>query len=148
MVSFAICFFLLGYFRYAVFLNINERASLLLYKSNYPPLPGFLSMLETYNYAGLLNVKWALTTLFIVVYAFASAFTLKTVFNNLKYAYIGLGFYVGVFLIAVLFMGMGMLIPSFYKHGYNISRSFLHFAQSPVITIFLLVAIYGYKRPQ
>lgn len=148
LVLFSLCFFVLGYFRYAVFLNINERASLIYYKSTYPALPSFLSTFEHYNYADLIYLKWAFTLSFTLLYALLSAYALKVVFNARTHAYTALGFYGFLFLISMLFVITATLIPTFNAHGYNIARSLSHFEQSPIIALLLLIAIYAYKRRQ
>ena len=146
LVLFSFSFFLLGYFRNFIFLNINERSSLLYYKSAYSPLPTLLSMFESYDYNRLVAVKWMFTLSFTITYAILSAVTLYTIFKERDASFIALGLYAFVFTISLLFMIIGRLFLSFYLHGFNISRNLIHFEQSPVITLVLLLGIYYYKK--
>ncbi len=146
LILFSLCFFFLGYFRNFIFLNINERASLLYYKSAYPPLPGFMNMFESYNYNQLVTAKWILTLSFTLIYALVSATSLYLVFNARQVAFIALGLYGLLFTISLVFIILGRVFLQFYIHGFSISRNITHFQQSPVITIVLLLGVYYYKN--
>ncbi len=146
LILFSCSFFLLGYFRTYVFLNINERASLIYFKEQYPPFPGFLGAFEAYSYAQLNNLKWVLTFLFTITFASVSAFAIYVAFKQKALTYLTLGLYGFVFLISLLFMAIGLAYSPFYTHGFNISRSLIHFEQTPMIAIVLFLSIYYYKK--
>jgi hypothetical protein len=146
LILFALGFFLLGYFRNFIFLNINERASLLYYHSAYPPLPYFMGMFEAFDYNKLVTLKWVLTLLFTVLYVLLSAITLYTIFNDRSAAFIALSLYSLLFLVSFAFVIAGRIFTQFYIHAFNISRNLTHFEQSPVITLMLLLGVYYYKN--
>jgi hypothetical protein len=146
LILFSLCFFFLGYFRNFIFLNINERASLLYYKSAYPQFPSFMNMFESYNYNQLVTAKWILTFSFTLIYSLLSATALYVVFNQRQVAFITLGLYGLLFIISLIFIISGRIFLQFYVHGFSISRNITHFQQSPVITIVLLLGVYYYKN--
>ena len=129
-----------------MFLNINERASLIYFKEQYPPFPGFLSAFEAYSYTQLTSLKWVLTFLFLFAFASISAFAIYFAFKQKALTYLTLGLYGFIFLIALLFIAIGLAYSPFYVHGFNIARSLIHFEQTPMIAIVLLLSIYYYKK--
>jgi len=144
----AILFFFLGYYRNNVFVSINERMACLYWRTAYPPLKGPLALFESCTYDTLITIKWLLTFGFTLVFTLLSIYTLNAVFKSRMYTQLCIVVYAGLFAVSLLFMVADKLIPGFNVHGYNISRSLMHLAQSPVLTFVLLLGIYFYRKQQ
>lgn len=141
-ILFVIAFFALGYFRNFIFLTVNEYASATYYHTQPPTLPGFLSFAADKSYPWLLNLKWVLTFLFLLIYCALSAFTALIVMKQKHIAIYCIIAYSLILSLALLLMGVGYIFHTFSHHAFNIARSIVHLGHSPIPIVLILCGTY------
>jgi hypothetical protein len=137
-----------GYLRTSIFVSINALSSSVYYNDVKPDIPGYLSFIADKSYPELLHLKETLTLAFVGVFCLIALGSLYLLFRKKIYLQVCLVFYTLITLTAFVIGGMGIIIPSFYTHGYNISRNLLHIAQSPFTVFFLLMVAFYHRATQ
>ena len=141
-----VAIFFLGYVRNFIFVTINAQTAAAYYHDTRPAVEGFMHFLASKDYSSLIYLKKVLTLLFFFLFFITSTLTLYFVFREALYVKICLALYGFLLLSAGIIVGLGIIIPSFYLHAYNISRNIMHITQSPFTIVLLLAFSYYHKR--
>lgn len=146
LISIAVIFYILGYFRNEVFLYLNAQSAAAWYH-NPPvePLTGF-SFTAKMDYNGLQHLKWLFTFGFYGLFFLLSFGAIYLLFRKRIYLRLCILFYLALLAVALLFSLSGRVILSFSEHAYNISRSLIHIGQSPFIPLLIFMIIYFHQR--
>jgi hypothetical protein len=140
VIAIIIIYVVLGFFRDAVFMNINSQLYKLYFKNYEYTFPNWLSFLSDWPYMRLYYFKYVLTAIFIAVY-FAMCYVSILFFtykkSNIKWVLIAYG---GILIISALFYVGGLFVGNFEK-GYSFARTLAGLLQSPFITMVLIPAL-------
>jgi hypothetical protein len=129
---------LIGFYREFIFTSINS-VMLNILKSKDFNHSGFHANLLAFIYFILYFIKWALTFLFTFIYFFFACLSIFIVYRNTKYVMICGCFFIAVFLLAFIFMGMGYVFHK-YDLFYLFARKLMGLAQSPALLMILIPA--------
>ncbi|MEO6883818.1 MAG: hypothetical protein ABI199_07315 [Bacteroidia bacterium] len=129
-----------GYLRDFIFIHTNREIGIQYYKMANDDLPTSLRWMKNFNYLQLIKFKWLFTFLFSGIFLLITLLVTKLLFDKKNFLKISLYAYIAVFSIALVFTGCGYLIPIFRENGYELSRYFMHIAQSPLIMMVLIPA--------
>ncbi len=135
-----IVFTAVGFFRDAVFMNINSQLYKLYFKNYEYSLPDWLAIFDSWPYMKLYYFKYVLTALFVLLYLLLSLLSVKLFTNNnknLKWVYYAYGI---VLLLSVLTYSSGYFLDNFPK-GFLFTRNLLGLLQSPFITMIIIPAL-------
>jgi hypothetical protein len=135
-----IVFTAVGFFRDAVFMNINSQLYKLYFKNYEYSLPDWLGIFDSWPYMKLYYFKYVLTALFVLLYLLLSLLSVKLFTNNtknLKWVYYAYGI---VLLLSVLTYSSGSFLDNFPK-GFLFTRNLLGLLQSPFITMIIIPAL-------
>lgn len=130
---------ILGYYRDFLFKTINGLLKAWDFDVDYV-MPASLNFLENYQYETLLNIKWALTLFFSILYLILALITIRMLFKERKYFRITIASYIGITLLSFTFIGIGYLFHSTSEKMYEFARYFMGMAQSPIILMILIPA--------
>lgn len=147
--GFIACLLLLGFFREALFVNINAD----LYYKRYQPgeetaqITGFYSFLIGFSYWGLYTAKWFITLGMVALFWFLQKKFIAFLFDEKK-ALIWLSMlYLSLLLLAGISFGTGWLFGNLTQ-GYRFSRIFMGLLQSPAPCMLLIPLTFFYKQNQ
>jgi hypothetical protein len=135
-----IVFIAIGFFRDAVFMNINSQLYKLYFKNYEFTLPNWLSVFSDWPYMRLYYFKYFLTAFFVVIYLLLSVLTVRIMTGDLKrskWVYYAYGIVIAM--ASITYLG-GYLINNFPK-GYLFSRNLLGLLQSPFIIMIIIPAL-------
>ncbi len=130
---------LLGYLRDSIFKTINALLRAWDLSQDFY-LPNYLTFLENFEYNTLVNLKWALTLFFSILYLFLSIFAIKWLFNNKKQVNITIFTYLAIIFLSGLFISIGLLWHASSDKMYEFARYLMGMAQSPIILMLLIPA--------
>lgn len=131
---------ILGYSRLFIFENINFQIYKLYYPDDPWSLPESLKFLERYSMDELYTFKWPLTILYSLFYFGVTWMCLARFFPGKRTFQICIITHVVLFLIAGGFYAYGYLFNDFSR-GYEFSRIFMGFLQSPLVLMILFPAM-------
>lgn len=135
-----ILFVSFGFFRDAVFLNVNDQLYKLYYGNYDFRMPLWLRFLENLDYMSLYRLKFFLTGLFLLMYFFLTRVFMRIIFKNDKMqARITILVYGALLLIAALVYIVGYLVGDPYE-WYAVARTIIGWMSSPVILMVLVPA--------
>lgn len=140
----------LGYVREYVFVSVNLKIQQVYYKSNenIHLIPLWTKRLNSFSYTELLNLKWILTFVFILLF-WLIGFTLFKTFkfdkNQIKLYSIAL---IGLMIVSLLFYFVGDAIFNKVHIGYHIARNITGFLQSPLPILICFALFYSIKTKQ
>lgn len=135
-----ILFIAVGFFRDAVFMNINSQLYKLYFKNYDFTLPDWLSLFDSWPYMKLYYFKYVLTALFILLYLILSLLSVKVFTGNaknIKWVFYAYG--IVLFLSLITYAG-GQLFNNFPK-GYLFTRNLVGLLQSPFIVMIIIPAL-------
>lgn len=138
-IAIIIAFVLLGFLRDFLFVHLNYQIAKLYYKDYNYTLPDFVSFLGNFSYAGLNNLKWVFTVLFLLLYFLLTIITVKQLFPAKIYFRITAFFYLGVVILGAIAYIFGVVVFS-SDRAYNIALFFTHMVQSPIVIMILIPA--------
>ena len=130
---------LLGYLRDSIFKTINALLRAWDLSQDFY-LPNYLTFLENFEYNTLVNLKWALTLVFSILYLFLSIFAIKWLFNNKKQVNITIFTYLAIIFLSGVFISIGLLWDASSDKMYEFARYLMGMAQSPIILMLLIPA--------
>ena len=128
---------LLGFYREFVFENINAQLYKLWYDYRDYNLPPALGFLNSWTADELYYLKFPLTIVSCLTYFLVAFLTVRHFFPGKKFRNITFFAHAFVFILAGAFFMYGMLFDD-YDHGYQFSRIFMDFLQSPLLLMILL----------
>lgn len=140
VIAIIIIYVVLGFFRDAVFMNINSQLYKLYFKNYEYAFPSWLSFMSEWPYMRLYYFKYVLTAVFIAIYftmCYISILFFTNKKSNIKWVLIAYG---GMLIISTLFYVGGFFIGNFEK-GYSFTRTLAGLLQSPFITMVLIPAL-------
>ncbi len=135
-----IIFVAVGFFRDAVFMNLNSQLYKLYFKNYEYTLPNWLSFFETWPYMRLYYFKYILTAFFVVLYLILSIISVNIFTGDAKnikwvfYAY-------GIVLVLSLITYLGGYLFNNFPKGFLFTRNLLGLLQSPFITMIIIPAL-------
>ena len=135
-----IMYIMVGFFRDAVFMNINSQLYKLYFDNYVFDLPNWLSIFSDWPYMRLYYFKYVLTALFVALYFCLSLLAVwqfthkKSNFRWVIYAHLI------VLAASVLTYVSGMALDNFPK-GYLFTRNLMGLLQSPFITMIIIPAL-------
>jgi len=135
-----IVFIAVGFFRDAVFMNLNSQLYKLYFKNYDYTLPNWLSAFDSWPYMKLYYFKYVLTALFVLLYLILSIFSVRLFTENSKnvkwvfYAY-------GIVLILSIMTYLGGYFLNNFPKGFLFTRNLLGLLQSPFIVMILIPAL-------
>lgn len=132
-------FIAIGFFRDAVFLNINNQLYELYFKSTGYELPPWLSALKQWPYIRLYYFKYFLSAFFILVYFVLSTLAIWFFTPEFQYIRWSAFAYAVVLSLAVITYAVGYLSGHFPK-GFQFTRNLIGLLQSPFIAMLLIPA--------
>ena len=135
-----IVFIAVGFFRDAVFLNINNQLYKLYFKNYEYTLPDWLSTFKTWPYMKLYYFKYVLTVLFVALYLILSILTVKLFTGeskNIRWVFYAYGIVIS---LSVITYAGGYLLHNFPK-GFVFTRNLIGLLQSPFITMIVIPAL-------
>lgn len=135
-----IIFIAVGFFRDAVFMNVNSQLYKLYFKNYDYELPQWLSFFSDWEYMNLYYFKYVLTTLFVLLYFLLSILAVKafTVENDkVKWVFYAYGI---VIILSVITYSGGYFLNNFPK-GYLFTRNLIGLLQSPFIVMIIIPAL-------
>jgi len=135
--SIAVLLLFLSFYRDYVFRSINALLMAWDYNMDYPIHPS-LSFLKNWEYSSIVNFKWLLTILFSLLFLLLLLWTVKIVFNNKKYRNTSIATYIGIIVLASLFMLIGYIFTATAERMYEFARFIMGMAQSPLILMILV----------
>jgi hypothetical protein len=133
-------FIALGFFRDAIFMNINSQLYKLYFKNYEFSLPDWLSIFNSWPYMKLYYFKYVLTALFVTLYFFLSLISVRAFSGNFKnskwvfYAY-------GIVLALSLITYLGGYFMNNFPKGFLFTRNLLGLLQSPFIVMVIIPAL-------
>lgn len=136
-----------GFFRDAVFLNVNDQLYKLYYGNYDFRLPVWLRFLENLEYMTLYRLKFVITVFFLLMYFFLTRIFMRIIFKddgmharvtNLVYGFL-------LLLAACIYAG-GYLIGKPHQ-WYEVARTLIGWMSSPVI-LMVLVPAFLYRNQQ
>jgi hypothetical protein len=135
-----ILFVAIGFFRDAVFMNLNSQLYKLYFKNYDYNLPSWLSFFESWPYMRLYYFKYVLTALFVIIYFILSIisvyiFSIKK--KDIKWVFYAYSIVLTLSLITYL---GGYFLNNFPK-GFLFTRNLLGLLQSPFITMIIIPAL-------
>lgn len=133
----ALIFFLAGYYREAIMVNIGYQEWTLQDPSNVYGLPSYLSFLSEKTMGELFFLRWLFTGIFIIVHLIISSLLVMLLYKKrlfLKWTIIAFAF---VLAISMLFYLIFYLNPN-YSVAYTISRQLAGIIQSPFLVLVLI----------
>lgn len=150
LVSLLILFVLSGFFREFLFLNINEQRRVtydIVYRHENPESHVSPSMqwLSRVDYMTLTNLKWPLTLIFAVYFAFLASRIVKIAFQEKAYTRITWFAYAIIFLLGVLFFGIGYLAGN-SESTYEVARFLAGLTEGAGLLLILLASFLVIKR--
>lgn len=135
-----ILFIAVGFFRDAVFMNINSQLYKLYFKNYDFTLPDWLSFFDSWPYMKLYYFKYVLTALFILLYLILSLLSVKVFTGNAKnIKWVFYAYAIVLFLSLITYAG-GQLFNNFPK-GYLFTRNLVGLLQSPFIVMIIIPAL-------
>lgn len=135
-----IVFIAVGFFRDAVFMNLNSQLYKLYFKNYEYTLPDWLSVFEGWPYMKLYYFKYILTALFVLLYlllCIASVFAFSGSKNNIKWVFYAYGI---VLLLSLITYIGGYTLNNFPK-GFLFTRNLMGLLQSPFIVMIIIPAL-------
>ncbi len=135
IVAMVLC--ILGFIREFVFENINAQLYTLWYDYKDYSLPASLAFFNSWTANELYYLKFPLTVLSGLAYFLVAIFTVRRFFPGKKFRNITFVVHVFVFALAGVFFLYGLAFDD-YDHGYQFSRIFMDFLQSPLLLMILL----------
>jgi len=135
-----ILFVAVGFFRDAIFMNINSQLYKLYFKNYEFSLPNWLSSIEAWPYMKLYYFKYFLTAAFVILYLLLTALSVKLFTSeskNIKWVFYA---YAIVLTLSLLCFSGGYFLNNFSK-GYLFTRNLLGLLQSPFITMIIIPAL-------
>lgn len=135
-----IVFIAVGFFRDAVFMNINSQLYKLYFNNYEYTLPSWLSVFNSWPYMKLYYFKYVLTALFVLLYLILSVFSVKFFTENPKNIRWVFYAYAIVLILSILTYSGGYFLNNFPK-GFLFTRNLLGLLQSPFITMIIIPAL-------
>ena len=135
-----IVFIVIGFFRDAVFMNLNSQLYKLYFKNYEYTLPNWLSVFEEWPYMKLYYFKYVLTAIFVVLYfllSLISVFAFSGNKKNIKWVFYAYG--IVLFLSLLTYIG-GYALNNFPK-GFLFTRNLMGLLQSPFIVMIIIPAL-------
>lgn len=135
-------FFLLGYFRDYLFVNINDALYYISHNS-FPvqhSVDNKLTILLELSYSQLYYTKWMLTIIFSAAFLILSMGTLKFFFAKEKYFQPLLFIYIFLIIISSALTLLGILLKD-NTWTYKISRFLMGISQSPLPLMIIIFAL-------
>jgi hypothetical protein len=135
-----IVFVAVGFFRDAVFMNLNSQLYKLYFKNYEYTLPNWLSFFESWPYMRLYYFKYVITAFFIIFYLILSILSVNLFignFKNVKWVFYAYG--IVLFLSILTYFG-GYFFNNFPK-GFLFTRNLLGLLQSPFIVMIIIPAL-------
>ncbi|HRG57923.1 MAG TPA: hypothetical protein PK323_03145 [Bacteroidia bacterium] len=135
-----IVFIVIGFFRDAVFMNLNSQLYKLYFKNYEYTLPNWLSVFEEWPYMKLYYFKYVLTAIFVVLYfllSLTSVFAFSGNKKNIKWVFYAYG--IVLFLSLLTYIG-GYALNNFPK-GFLFTRNLMGLLQSPFIVMIIIPAL-------
>jgi hypothetical protein len=135
-----ILFVAVGFFRDAVFMNLNSQLYKLYFKNYEYELPSWLSFFESWPYMRLYYFKYVITSLFVLFYLLLSLLSINIFTRNSKnmkwvfYAY-------GIVLILSILTYLGGYFINNFSKGFLFTRNLIGMLQSPFITMIIIPAL-------
>jgi hypothetical protein len=141
-----LAFFIVGYLREDVFVNINYMLGFKLQNKEAVWYfdTGFYYLLAKQSYKFLYILKWILTAGFSAIYYGLTVFFIKWLFNQNVVISV-LVIYGLFFLFSGIVMSIGYWIND-YSFVYRFSRVMMGVAQSPLVFIFLVPLLYWQEK--
>jgi len=133
-------FIVVGFFRDAVFMNLNSQLYKLYFKNYEYTLPDWLSIFDSWPYMKLYYFKYILTALFVLLYFVLSLLSVKVFTGNSKNIKWVLYAYGIVIALSLLTYTGGHLLNNFPK-GYLFTRNLVGLLQSPFIVMVIIPAL-------
>jgi hypothetical protein len=129
----------IGFFRDFLFVHINAQIWLKYYNTadEHYSIPEVLKFLEKFSYNTLYYLKWPLTICFTLFYLGISISVVKLIFKQKKYVMTTVVVFAAITIIAGLFYTGGLILGNIEK-GYELSRAFMGFVQSPFVLMILI----------
>ena len=135
-----IIFVAVGFFRDAVFMNLNSQLYKLYFKNYEYTLPDWLSFFDSWPYMRLYYFKYVLTAIFVFLYFILSLIAVRIFTGNNKNLKWVLYAYLIVLTLSILTYLGGYLFNNFPK-GFLFTRNLLGLLQSPFITMIIIPAL-------
>ena len=135
-----IIFIVVGFFRDAVFMNINSQLYKLYFKNYEYTLPTWLSTFENWPYMKLYYFKYVLTALFVLLYLILSLISVSIFSDNIKNIKWVFYTYGIVLAMSVITYSTGYFLNNFPK-GFLFTRNLLGLLQSPFIVMIIIPAL-------
>lgn len=136
----------IGFAREYFFVNINYQLGKLFYQEyrnsfeNTYQLPQGLSFFSSWKYDTLYWFKYILSIIFALIYFAVTLFTLKKMFpGNKQVVRITLWAHAILLSLALIFFAFAYM-PGSLQKGYNLSLTFMHILQSPLVLMVLVPA--------
>jgi len=137
-----------GGIRQILFTNVNAQLGFLggseMY--NWGGLLSYLTFLESWSISSLINLKWAMTIGFTVIYLGISAYALWLIFNDRKFIIWLFIVYGILFILSAIFLGTGGYFQS--DIGYTMARKCMGALQSPFPLMLLIPAFMLIKESE
>ncbi|MBL0329952.1 MAG: hypothetical protein IPP64_11175 [Bacteroidetes bacterium] len=109
----------LGFLRDSIFKTINSLLRAWDLDQDYF-LPPFLSFLENFQYDTLVNLKWILTLLFLILYLLLSLITIKILFGNRNFSKITIWSYVAILIVSGILITIGYVFKGTTEKPMNL----------------------------
>lgn len=135
-----VVFIAVGFFRDAVFMNINSQLYKLYFKNYEYTLPNWLSVFQEWPYMKLYYFKYVLTALFVLLYLILSLVSVGIFTGNLKNSKWVFYAYAIVLILAIITYTSGYLLNNFPK-GFLFTRNLLGLLQSPFIVMVIIPSL-------
>lgn len=135
-----IVFVAVGFFRDAVFMNLNSQLYKLYFKNYDYTLPNWLSFFESWPYMQLYYFKYVITTLFVIFYLILSLLSIKLFTRNSKNMKWVFYAYAIVLVLSIITYAGGYFFNNFSK-GFLFTRNLIGMLQSPFITMIIIPAL-------